>query len=253
MMRRLLVAMLAIWGTAHGATADIHLRTTGQVAKPGELTLPGAARYADAAIAAAPLPDAYVLGAALLRPSLQPRQHRLRAGIVYDLGEIERRARNKGDDRVADRAHGMATWIGDLPVTGREPALLDPRVVEVTPARNHPVMDGDELHFPVRPATVRIVGAVGAVCTVALVPLQDARRYLDACGVDATADADVFYVIQPDGEIFRQGRALWNRGEPMSLAPGATLYVPLAATYSAGVDATLDHDIAAFLATQVLP
>ena len=67
------------------------------------------------------------------------------------------------------------------------------------------------------------------------------------------ADRDSIYVIEPDGRVFVQGVALWNRSEAQVLAPGAVIYVPLRERAARKVDATMNSDIAAFLATQVLP
>jgi hypothetical protein len=60
-------------------------------------------------------------------------------------------------------------------------------------------------------------------------------------------------VIQPDGQVFRRGVALWNRSLPLPLAPGALVFVPLSARTAGAVDDTLNHDMADFLATQLLP
>jgi hypothetical protein len=216
-------------------------------------SLPATGRYSDAALAASPTADAYLLGAALLRPSLVDAQTRLRAGAVYSLGELARRAGKDGNDALMKRAMAMLAWIRALPVTGRQVALLDPRVVEISAEANLPLADGDVLHYPARLTTVRIVGAVTAPCEVAFTPMQDAHRYLAACPADSVADVDYFFVIQPDGKIMRQGRALWNRSEPLPLAPGAVLYVPIAISVTTAVDPELDKDVANFIGTQVLP
>jgi hypothetical protein len=245
---------LSFCATAVSATdAPLKIDAEGLVAHPGVSSVPATGRYSDAALAASPTAEAYLLGAALLRSSLVDAQTRLRAGAIYDLGELARRAGKDGDDALMNRAMTMLAWIRALPVTGRQVALLDPRVVEVTAEANLPLENGDVLHYPVRPATVRIVGAVVAPCEVAHVPMQDARRYLAACPADRLADADDFFVIQPDGRVIRQGRALWNLSDPLALAPGAVLYVPIRTSATVAVDPDLDKDVATFLGTQVLP
>jgi len=84
------------------------------------------------------------------------------------------------------------------------------------------------------------------------VPMRDARDYLADCPSEGVADNDTYYVIQADGSISRQGRALWNRSAPLALAPGAVIYVPLKVSLTHDVDPDLDRELAEFLATQVI-
>jgi hypothetical protein len=223
------------------------------VARPGTLELDDSARLSDAALAAQVQPQAYLLGAAWLRPSLQASQQRLKAGLLFDLDSLHLKALQHGDDALADTAGQLRNWIAALPVTGRAPALLDPRAVEADAAANRPLQSGDRLFYPLRPTTIRVVGAVRQPCTLPLRPMQDARLYLSVCPYAGRADHDWIYVIQPDGRVFRQGVALWNRSAPLSLAPGATIYVPLPTRAAGTVDESLNSDLADFLATQVLP
>lgn len=233
--------------------APVQVQLSGAVAKPGTPTLKDHARLSDAALAAQPLPQAYVLGAAWLRPGLLESQQRLKAGVLFDLTSLQQRALQRGKQDLATLAGTMADWIRSMPVTGRRPALLDPRALEVNPPKNLPLMDGDRLYYPRRPDFIRVVGAVRQACTLPLVPLQDARRYLQACASTRLADLDWIYVIEPDGRVFRQGIALWNRKEPLSLAPGAVIYVPLRESAASVIDPTFNQDLADFLATQILP
>jgi hypothetical protein len=178
----------------------------------------------------------------------------LKAGVLFDLASLQQRALAGDDQALAASSAALRSWIGSLPVTGRQaPALLDPRAVEVNAPENHLLAAGDELHYPLRPDGIRVVGAVQQACTLPLVPLQDARLYLASCALSDAADRDSLYVIEPDGRVFVQGVALWNRSEAQALAPGAVIYVPLRERAARKVDATLNSDIAAFLATQVLP
>lgn len=254
MKRTLASLMLLVTVSLQAAVAPLHIRAEGHVAHPGTISLPPTAHYADAAIAAWPISDAYPLGAALLRVSQIETQIRLKAGIIDSLSVIAANAGRDGNDAAADSARRMIAWIKPLPITGRKAvALLDPRVVELTPDRNLPLDDGDVLRYPGRPSFVRVVGAVTRPCDLDFVPLQDARRYLAGCAQTQAADIETFYVIQPDGAVIKQGRALWNRSEPLALAPGAILYVPLKVALTQSTDSDLDRDFAAFVATQVLP
>ncbi|QWT20720.1 capsule biosynthesis GfcC family protein [Bacillus sp. NP157] len=249
-----LVTTLLLNGAPHAADARLRVRVEGQVSHAGEFEFPASARYADAGNAGAPTPDAYPMGASLIRVDQVERQVRLKAGIVNSLSLVAADAGKAGNDRVIDATMHVLALVKGLPVTGRVAgAYLDPRAAEITHARNLHLADGDSLHFPVRPGTVRIVGAVPASCETAFIPLQDARRYLRGCTADRAADDETYFVIEPDGTVFKQGRALWNRSEPLALAPGAIVYVPVKASATMQVDPELDQDIAAFLATQVLP
>jgi hypothetical protein len=247
-----LLAVLMLSAPALAEPVRIQVQVDGAVAQPSMLTLQGHARLSDAAIAARPLPDAYMLGAAWLRPALKTAQQRLKAGVLFDLDNLQHRAGNQGTE-LAALAQQLHQWISAMPVTGREPALLDPRVVEVIDSENRPLADGDRLYYPLRPDTVRVVGAMQHACALALVPLQDARKYLAACPRANAADSNIIYVIEPDGRVFVQGVALWNLSPPRTLAPGSIIYVPLRAVAIKPVDASLNSDIASFLATQTLP
>lgn len=251
MSRAICALLMLAWSTVAGA---VQVQASGAVAHAGTLTLHDRARLSDAALAAQPLPRAYWLGAAWLRPGLLSPQQRLKAGVLFDLASLQRQARVDGRQELAAVAAAMARWIDALPVTGRQaPALLDPRTVEVNARENRILASGDQLYYPLRPATIRVVGAVRQPCTLPLVPLQDARLYLAACASSDAADRDSIHVIEPDGRVFVQGIALWNRSAPLALAPGAVIYVPLRERALRVVDASLNGDIAAFLATQLLP
>jgi hypothetical protein len=150
-----------------------------------------------------------------------------------------------GNDALAEGAASFQAWFDTLPVTGRRPqSVLDPLRLDVSPPDDRPVHAGDTLVYPARPSMVRIVGAVARACSLPQVAMQDARRYLADCPVTRAADRDAIYVVQPDGGVFEQNVALWNRADPR---------VPFDRHAIAGAaDDTFNHDIATFLATQLL-
>ena len=115
-----------------------------------------------------------------------------------------------------------------MPVTGRRVAQLDPVRVELNRGDNPYLSNGDVLLYPPRPTTVRVVGAVLGECELAYQPLQPAISYLKSCPRDPGADADLLFIIQPDGRVFQQGIALWNETKSVPPAPGARIYVPAA-------------------------
>nr|WP_279237389.1 capsule biosynthesis GfcC family protein [Dyella sedimenti] len=228
----------------------MQIQASGDVATPGAIELSEKARLSDAALAAHVQADAYMVGAAWLRPSLQVEQQRQKAGLLFDLDSVRRQALKDGQDELATLSQSLGAWLQAMPVTGRQVALLDPRAVEVTPMENRPVAEGDTLYYPTRPATIQVVGAVAQRCELPFVALRDARDYLKACPTLVVADADSIFVIQPDGRVFRQNVALWNRSAPMPLAPGAVIYVPIGEHRLHGVAPGLNNELAAFLATQ---
>ncbi|MCY1452392.1 Capsule biosynthesis GfcC [compost metagenome] len=153
---------------------------------------------------------------------------------------------------LAELLEHLHQQIAALPVTGRLPHLLDPVGVEVDPKQNSLVSAGDVFIFPPRPNHVRVVGAVQADCTLAHVPLQAARLYLQQCAQRAEADGDWLYLIQPDGQVSRVGIALWNREEGAPPAPGSIILVLLKAAGPDSPTPDLNREIAEFLATQPL-
>lgn len=232
----------------------IQVGSDGAVAQPGKAAYASGARLSNVTVAAHVEPDAYLLGAAWLQPALQRDQLRLRAGIVYELGAIRRQALANGDMPLGETSAAFQAWISARPVTGRRTGVtLDPSRLEVTPAEDWPVHDGDTVFYPRRPMDIRVVGAVDTACRLPHVPLQDARRYLATCPASAAADPDLIYVVQPDGAVFAQNIALWNRDLPRPLAPGAWIYVPFDRHAIAGAaDETFNRDVADFIATQLL-
>jgi hypothetical protein len=236
------------------SVATLNVEAAGAVGRPGSATYPSDARLSSAALAAKVEPDAYMLGAAWLQPMLQREQLRLRAGLVYELGAIRRQAISGGNTALAEAGATFQAWLSERPITGRRPAVaLDPARLEVTPADDWPLHEGDKLFYPRRPSGIRVVGAVREACQLSHVPMQDARRYLAACPASAAADPDMIYVVQPDGAVFEQDIALWNRAAPRPLAPGAWIYVPFSRRAIAGAaDDAFNRDVADFLATQIL-
>lgn len=235
------------------AMAAVSVIVSGEVERPGAQVLQGNARLADAAAAAQVRLDAYVLGASWTQTSQLLPQRRLQAGLLYELGAIADRARDDGDTALAGLSSGLRQWLQAMPVTGRRAVrTLDPGALVANDADNLPLDEGDTLSYPRRPSTVRVVGAVEKPCDVPHVALQDARRYVKACPTQL-ADRDSLFVIQPDGQVFELGIALWNGSPPMALAPGAIIYVPLDKRRLAGAaDESFNLEMAQFIATQPL-
>ncbi len=247
----LLLGLCMLAAQAQTANKPLHARIEGAVLHPGTYALPAKSRLADAVLAALPDHRTYPLGAALLREDAKLVQLRLKAGLLYDLDTLAKSPEAKPE--LQQFAMSQHAWLDALPVTGRVPALLEARALEITATANTPLHDGDVFVYPQRPDSVHIVGAVAHACEVPQIGLRDARDYLRSCPRNAFADADWLYAIQPDGHVEKLGIALWDRSAPYPLAPGAMLYVPLAEKHIAPIDADFNLQMAQFLATQHLP
>lgn len=232
----------------------LEVQVSGQVSHPGEQSLPDGSRLSDAVLKAGVLPGAYPLGAAWLRPSLHETQARWKAGVVYEAGLLQGQARLNGKQTLATLAADLERRWRALPITGRQrQALLDPRPLEISD-QNHLLAAGDDIVYPARPTTVRVLGAVTRPCTLSFTPMKTARQYMASCPRSPAASPDWLYVIQPDGHVTRQGIALWNRQPGQVLAPGATVFVPVDSRLLPGsIRDDFNHDAARFLSTQILP
>jgi hypothetical protein len=249
-----LLAGMACASVAAAQDGTVTASASGDVRQGGSAVYPSGARLSNVALAAKVDPGAYVAGAAWLRPSLREGQVRLKAGVVFELGVIRMAAISDGHEDLALAAAAFQAWVGSLPITGRRTGVvLDPDQLEVSPPDNWPIEEGDALFYPRRPADVQVVGAVAKPCRVPHVGLQDARRYLAACPPSRAADPDMVFIIQPDGSVFPQNIAAWNRDPPRVLAPGAWIYVPFdRKAIAASTDGHFNEDAAAFISTQLL-
>lgn len=249
----LVYAAALVWSTwSVPVYAHMTVRVEGAVTHPGRLQLKDGARLSDAALAAGVTADAYPLGAAWLRPQSRRAQVRLKAGILYDLDALHRAALLRGNATQAKALLHLRDWVQGLPVTGRQRAVLAPRVVEDTAADNQPLAAGDVLYYPTRPTYIDVVGATEHRCRRTFHPLAGAQTYLAECPRGPLADRDWVWIIQPDGHAELHGIAQWNRSPAQPLAPGAMVLVPIARRLAVTVDPSLDSEIAQFLATQVI-
>lgn len=252
---RLRLAAGALFGALLAATATAgEIRVEGRVLKPGAQPLAKDMRLLKAVQAAGVRSDAYLAGAAWLSTQARSEQRDLKLGLLHDLTQLLGSARIEGRPAREALARDLRERIERLPVTGRVPVSLDPIRLELEAKYNRRLQAGDVISYPERPSTVRVVGAVVAECTLPFAGLQGAAAYAAACPRHAAADPDWLYAIQPDGEIRRFGVAPWNAEPAPTLAPGATVLVPVEPDAESGLDfAQLNGDLARFLATQPLP
>lgn len=237
--------LLAGSGLSH---ADVTV--SGDVRTPGQFKIQPGAHLLDVITAAQPNAESYWLGAAWLRQPLLEEQRRLKVGVLFDLKVLQRGALLFGKPGRAALADQLYEEIGQLPVTGRQVAVLDPVAVEVGFALNARIDDGDHLVYPSRPDAVEVLGAVAKPCRLPYRAMQEARDYLQSCPSSAEAEMDYLWIIQPDGHTQRIGIALWNREEGHWPAAGSKILVPIKSDDLDPPTPELNQQLAEFLATQ---
>ena len=233
--------------------ANTRIEVLGEVPAPGEIEISAGLRLGELLQQVRIDPLGYWLGASWQRQSLKQEQRRLKAGVLFDLIQVQRLARLRDNPGLAAAAARLNEQVAALPVTGRRIYHLDPLAIELNAAHSPKLEGGDRLLFPTRPDTVRVVGAVAKDCVLPFVALQAAYRYAQQCPALAEADPDYLFVVQPDGHVNQLGVALWNREDAAPPAPGATLLIPLDATAIRDSAPDLNRELAQFLATQPLP
>ncbi|WP_160286023.1 capsule biosynthesis GfcC family protein [Pseudomonas knackmussii] len=249
-LRSLLIPFALFASTCASAADSVEVR--GDAAKAGMIAIAPDTRLGDVLRIAQVNAEGYWLGGAWLQQSLVQPQKRLKAGVLFDLLQLEQKALLDDQPVLANLARRLHDKVAALPVSGRRAHLLDPVGVEVDTEQNQRVSAGDVFIYPARPTTVRVIGAVPADCTLDFVPLQQAHDYLDQCPIRAEADNDYVYLIQPDGQISHLGIALWNRQDAVPPAPGATILVPFKAGNADSAFPQLNAELAEFIATQPL-
>lgn len=246
-LRRAALAALFTGSLAAPLAADT-IYIDGAVLKPGEYQWHQGARLHDAVVAGQVSAQAWPLGAALLRQSAIEPQQRLKAGVLYELRANGLYARGENNPELQQLLERMESFVERLPVTGRVVAELDP--FQLLLASNNELLEaGDELVYPRRPSTIRVLGAVAADCQLPFDAELRLKDYLRQCPAHASAGRDYVHVVQPDGTTERVGTAHWNQ-QPVTLAVGAIIYVPVKPSALSPDARDLNKDMAALLATQ---
>jgi hypothetical protein len=233
--------------------ANTRIEVLGAVPDPGEKEIAEGLRLGDLMGRLRIDPLGYWQGASWQRNSLKQEQQRLKAGVLFDLIQLQRLALLQNEPELANVARRLNEQVSQLPITGRRIYRLDPLAVELHAAHSPRLQGGDRLIFPPRPDSVRVTGAVSGDCELPFTALQQAYRYAHQCPALAEADPDYLYLIQPDGQVTRLGIALWNREDAAPPAPGAVLLIPLDATRVGAIVPDLNSELARFIATQPLP
>ncbi|MBK5438182.1 capsule biosynthesis GfcC family protein [Pseudomonas sp. TH32] len=225
---------------------------SGDVRSPGPFDIKPGARLLDVIREAQPNAESYWLGAAWLHRSQAGKQARLKAGVLFDLKLLQRGALLDNKHTRADLSARLYRQVEQLPVTGRQVAVLDPIAVEAGFARNALLDEGDQLFYPARPSTVEVLGAVAQPCNVPYRAMKEIRDYVRDCTVLDDAERDDLWLIQPDGQVRRVGVAAWNREEGVVAAPGSRILVPLRSDDLETPTPDLNQQLAEFFATQPL-
>ncbi|MEG8244074.1 capsule biosynthesis GfcC family protein [Pseudomonas paracarnis] len=225
---------------------------SGDVRSPGAFEVKPGTRLLDVLRDAQPNAESYWLGAAWLHQSLVEKQARLKAGVLFDLKLLQRGALLDDKSARGDLSARLYRQVEQLPVTGRQVAVLDPIAVEAGFARNALLDDGDRLVYPARPSTVEVLGAVAQPCNVPYRALQEVRDYVRDCTILGDAERDELWLIQPDGQVRRVGVAAWNLEDGVVAAPGSRILVPIRSDDLETPTPDLNQQLAEFFATQQL-
>lgn len=244
----LLLALLLIGPGLSQAAVTV----SGDVQSPGDVAVKPGIRLRDVILATQPNVESYWLGAAWLHRSLEGKQTRLKAGLLFDLKLLQQVALLNGRNTRAALSARLYEQVERLPVTGRQVAVLDPVALEVGFAFNALLDDGDRLIYPARPSTVEVWGAVEQTCHVPYDARQDAHFYTQHCAILSDAERDYLWLIQPDGQVRRVGVAAWNFEEGVMPTPGSRILVPIRSDDLQSPTPELNEQLAEFLATQPL-
>lgn len=244
----LVAGLFCAQALAQPAADRILVEIDGQVLNPGVFSFPEGARLSQAAATGQISANAWFLGAALLRKDAVEQQVRLKAGVLFDLQVNAVHAKATGNAGLLELAERLNALVEPMPVTGRVVAEMNP-LAQLLPQNNALLRNGDELHYPLRPKQVRVMGAVEQDCVLPHVPGQQPLAYLESCPRHDLADPNHLYLVQPDGSVSRAPIAYWN-AQPANLAVGGIIFVPLQRSLLSPDALSLNEDMAALLATQ---
>lgn len=245
----LLGAGLALLLSLAAATEAAAVTIAGAVQTPGTYALGNNDRLLDAILHAQPSPDTYWLGAHYARRANVAPQARLKEGLLARLRDYL----TADHDQEAVACLGkFEQELAKLPITGRQSQALDPEALDLDARANRRLQDGDSLVVPLRPPYIVIQGLVREELKLPYRHGRLAADYLAEAQRCAGANRSHVWIIYPDGTTRRIGIAYWNE-EPVNLAPGARLLVPLAEGRWDDATPILNARMAEFLATQPLP
>ncbi len=117
--------------------------------------------------------------------------------------------------------------ISDWQLMRRLNIDVDYDQARLNPKRNPGFIAG-RYYIKAKPSTqhVSVVGQIDAQASLAFSNTATVRDYLDGVQPKESADNDFVYVIEPNGNVTKQGVAYWNdtHYKPM---PGSVIFLPL--------------------------
>lgn len=209
------------------------------MARPGTYPLHAGETLSSLVLAAGGLADnAWLPGAALLRPSEKARQSEELAAIARRL-EAAILPGGSATEETAKSSSFLAS-LRNLVPAGRVPVRLSHPRLMINAPEDLPLREGDLLYIPAPPHTVRILGAVR---TPGEVPASPGARLpalaASAGGYLPDADVDGALLLRADGTArpLREGWIVWNdaagrwefsafRKDRPRIGPGDTVFVP---------------------------
>lgn len=208
-------------------------RITGAVKHPGKYDiLPGDTLLTLIKRAGGLSEQAYPAGAILSRESARERQRqRFRSKareLEMRLARLLSQDSEKGES-TPERIKTIRNIINELrtaDAVGRITVEADPQILENNREQDVLLEDGDHLHMPKRPSTVRVAGEVLSPAALQFETGKTAKNYINgAGGFTAKADKDRVFIVFPDGHAKPIATGVWNHA-PLKIPPGSTIVVP---------------------------
>ncbi|PJI50988.1 MAG: hypothetical protein CTR55_01440 [Pseudomonas sp.] len=133
------------------AQANTRIEVLGDLPAPGEKQIAEGLRLGDLLAQLKVSPQSYWLGASWQRLSLTQDQQRLKAGVLFDLIQLQRLALLQQKPGLASAAQRLNEQVRPLPVTGRRIYPLDPLAVELNTAHSPKLQGGGSPDLPASP------------------------------------------------------------------------------------------------------
>ncbi len=216
------------------------------------IEISGQPRLLDAVSALAVPATVYSPGTSLCRTALRARHQAIKQSLLRDILRMRERMSAFGNYRMRHLVNRLGEQLERLPVSGCRRMPLDYDVITAHPIWNLPLQDGDLMHFPARPESVVIAGAVDRERLTAYAG-GSVAHYLSAIKRTDLANTDIVWVVQADGSIDTAPVAYWNR-DFHPVTPGAIIIVPVKDSIAAEINPEFNRYLAELYATQkVLP
>jgi polysaccharide export outer membrane protein len=120
----------------------------------------------------------------------------------------------------------LANELREVESVGRITVEADPDILRLQPELDILLEDGDIIHIPRRPLTVRVSGEVLSPASLQFRQGKDPLDYVNqAGGFTFNADTDRTFVLYPDGSAQPLQVSAWNHSSTM-IPPGSTIVVP---------------------------